>query len=234
MVDLQNTPPADCLPISGLYSGRPSFAELVAHLCKCLSVTPDGLERALIQADPESLSVYLAGDHAAAVELRTALCLDPEKIDPGLIIAALAMPQGYICAALFLSLERRSHIILEPEMLLVARLRHVKRTLLSAWKRALVYAAPTGYLTAEDARCIGIGEMVFRAMISQCGKTEIEALSAREFLVLAPKLIEFWPISEEGLQCLSNLLWETEDFIELHLDGEFIMMASAAYVGSCR
>ena len=224
---------ADYLTSACPVPGRPSYAELSAHLSKCLGISVDGIEMALMQADPESLAIYLAGDHAAAVQLRTTLCLDPEKIDPALIIDALSMPPGYICAALFSALERMSHIILEPEMILIARLRHVKRSLLAAWKRSMKYAAPAGYLTADDARCIGIGELVFRAMIAQSGKTPIEALSVEEFLQLAPKLIEFWPISEEGLVCLSTLLWETEDFIEMHLDGEFMLMSGTACAGSC-
>jgi hypothetical protein len=234
MVDLHYVSLTDYLPSVCPCPGRPSYAELTAHLSKCLGIPADGIGAALTQADPESLAIYLAGDHAGAVQLRTALSLDPEMIDLALIIDALSMPPGYICAALFSALERMSHIVLEPEMILVARLRHVKRSLLAAWKHSLKYAAPAGYLTAEDARCIGIGELVYRAMIAQCGKTPIEALSVEEFLQLAPKLIEFWPVSEEGLECLSGLLWETEDFIEMHLDGEFVLMSSSACVGSCR
>jgi len=165
------------------------------------------------------------------VKLRGALGLDPEKIATEPVAAALAQPQGRISAALFDALDRMSGITLDPEAVLVARLRHVKRTLLAAWKRALAYAAPCGYLTLDDAYCIGIGEAVYGAMLAQCGKVRIEALSSDEFLQLAPKLIEFWPISEEGLSTLSNLLWETEAFIETHLDAEFAELTFAAASG---
>lgn len=234
MMDMHHVSLRDYLPTACPGPGRPSFAELTAHLSNCLGVPVDGLEAALAWVEPESLAIYLAGDHSAAVRLRTTLNLDPEKIDPALIIEALSTPPGYICAALFLALERMSYIILDPQMVLIARLRHAKRSLLAAWARAVEFAAPAGYLTADDAQCIGIGELVFRSMVAQCGKTPIEALSVSEFLQLAPKLIEFWPVSEEGLECLSHLLWETEDFIELHLDKDFTLICDELCAGSCR
>jgi hypothetical protein len=78
----------------------------------------------------------------------------------------------------------------------------------------------------------GVGSFGIGAAVAfaECGKARIEALSCEEFLQLAPQLIEFWPISEEGLSILSNLLWETETFIETHLDAEFTELSAA--VGS--
>ncbi|HSP24258.1 MAG TPA: hypothetical protein VLQ65_03710 [Saliniramus sp.] len=230
MIRTQNASLTDFLPSPGRGIGRPSFAELTAHLSECLGIPVDDLELVLSVSEPHSLAIYLAGDHAAAVKLRSALGLDPEKITTESIAEALAQPQGRICAALFDALDRMSGITLDPEAVLVARLRHVKRALLAGWKRALAYAAPTGYLTLDDAYCIGIGETVYGAMLAQCGKARIEALSSEEFLQLAPKLIEFWPISDEGLSVLSNLLWETEAYIETHLDAEFAELTVA--VGS--
>ena len=188
-----------------------------------------------MRVEPEALSVFLAGDHPAAVQLRDALRLEPQKIDPSLITDALAMPPGYICGALFSALARMGQIVMDPETVLIARLRHVKRSVLVAWEAAMRFAAPSGYLTADDARRIGIGELVFEAMTAQCGKTPIEALSVREFLRLAPELIAFLPITEEGLQCLSHLLSETRDFIQARLDGELALTSEAATrFGSCR
>jgi hypothetical protein len=232
MIKTQKASLADFLPSPATTAGRPSFAELSAHLSDCLGIPVDDLELVLSVSEPHSLAIYLAGDHAAAVKLRGALGLDPEKISTEPVAEALAKPQGHICAALFDALDRMSGITLDPEMVLVARLRHVKRALLAGWKRALTYAAPHGYLTIDDAYQIGIGEVVYGAMLAQCGKARIEALSSEEFLQLAPKLIEFWPISEEGLSTLSNLLWETEAFIETHLDAEFSQLTFAVGSGS--
>jgi hypothetical protein len=232
MIDSQNATLADFLPAYGPCPGRPSFAELTAHLSDCLGLPVEDLELVLSVSEPESLATYLAGDHPAAVRLRNTLNLDPEKIETDPIAEALALPPGYICAALFAALDRMSGITLDPEMVLVARMRHAKRSLLAAWKRAIGFAAPHGYISADDAYEIGIGETVYGAMLAQCGKTEIEALSSEEFLSLAPRLIEFWPISDEGLSCLSNLLWETEAFIELHLDAEFVEMSKRAVSSS--
>ncbi len=232
MIKTQNASLADFLPSPNTSARRPSFAELTAHLSECLGIPVDDLELVLSVSEPHSLAIYLAGDHTAAVKLRSALGLDPEKIAMEPVAEALAKPQGHICAALFDALDRMSGIALDPEMVLVARLRHVKRALLAGWKRALAYAAPYGYLTLEDAYCIGIGEAVYGAMLAQCGKARIEALSSEQFLQLAPRLIEFWPISEEGLSTLSNLLWETEAYIEVHLDGEFAEMTVAVASGS--
>jgi hypothetical protein len=234
MTNSQNATLADFLPAYCPCPGRPSFAELTAHLSDCLGLPAEDLELALSVSEPESLATYLAGDHAAAIKLRNTLNLDPEKIEAGPIADALALAPGFICAALFAALDRMSSIALDPEKILVARLRHAKRALLATWKRALGFAAPQGYLSVDDAYDIGIGETVYCAMLAQCGKTEIEALSSDEFLALAPKLIEFWPISDEGLSCLSNLLWETEAFIEVHLDAQFVEMSEKAVTGSAR
>jgi len=235
MIDSQTATLADFLPAYSPCPGRPSFAELTAHLSDCLGFPVEDLEVILSVSEPESLAIYLAGDHAAAVKLRNTLNLDPEKIEPGPIAEALALPTGYICAALFAALDRMSSIALDPEMVVIARMRHAKRSLLAAWRQAIEFAAPHGFISADDAYEIGIGETVYAAMLAQCGKSEIEALSREEFLTLAPKLIEFWPISEEGLACLSNLLWETEAFIELHLDAQFMEMSkeSAALSSGC-
>jgi hypothetical protein len=234
MIKIQNSSLAYSLPSPapspGRLPGRSSFAELTAHLSDCLGIPVDDLELALSVSEPRSLAIYLAGDHAAAVKLRSALGLEPANIAMEPLADALAQPTGHICAALFDALDRMSGISLDPEAVLVARLRHVKRALLAAWKRALGYAAPYGYLTIDDADRIGIGEAVYGAMLAECGKARIEALSCEEFLQLAPQLIEFWPISEEGLAILSNLLWETETFIETHLDAEFTELSAA--VGS--
>jgi hypothetical protein len=222
----------DFLPANALCPGRPSFAELCAHLSNCLGLPVQDLETVLAATDPDSLSLYLAGDHAGAVRLRDALQLDPEKVDPALIAAALSLPEGQILAALFGALERMTTIRLEPEMVLAARLKHVKRSILAGWKRALHFAAPQGYIAEADAYEIGIGSMVYQAMLAQCGKTDIEALSSAEFLQLAPRLIEFWPVSEEGLACLSSVLFETEAYIEGHLDAEFMAMSDASAMAS--
>ncbi len=226
MIDSRNTTLADFLPSCAPFPVRPSFAELMAHMSDCLGLPVDDIERVLAVCDPVSLAIYLAGDHPAAIRLRNVLNLDPEMIDPQGVAEALCAPPGHLCASLFAMLERMSSIRLPPEMVLAARLRHTKRSLLAAWKRALAFAAPAGYLCRDDAYLIGIGEAVFAAMAAQFGKTEFEALTQQEFLQLAPKLIEFWPISEEGLECLSTLLWETEEYIEAHLDDQFSQLSA--------
>lgn len=232
MMDSRPKTLTDFLPSNGLSSGGPSFAEFCAHLSDCLGMPVEELEAVLAVTDPDSLSIYLAGDHAAAVRLRDALQLDPEKVDPLQIASALSAPEGQILAALFAALERMSAIKLDPEMILAARLKHVKRSVLAAWRRALHFAAPHGYIAEDEAYQLGIGSTVYCAMLAQCGKTEIEALSSQEFLRLAPRLIEFWPVTDEGLECLSSLLFETEAFIEAHLDAEFMAMSEASAAAS--
>jgi hypothetical protein len=104
-----------------------------------------------------------------------------------------------------------------PPSILLERLQVAKVEVVDAWTRAMEFAAPRGYIAADDAYLIGIGEAVYLALLAHAGNSPIEALSREAFLRLAPRLVETWPATEDGLASLSKLRDETEEFIRLHL-----------------
>lgn len=104
---------------------------------------------------------------------------------------------------------------LDREALLMLRIGDAKERLVEAWGRAVPVLAPSGHVTADEAREIGVGVAVYAAMAARCGKTPREALSHAEFLGLAPRLIEYWPVTDEGLAALEDLLRETQETLAI-------------------
>lgn len=186
-------------------------------LANCLSVAIEDLEGALYGIDPAIFARYLACNHDPVLQLRESLDLDPRKIDANLICEALLAPEGQISAALLAALGRMAVDELVPETVLLERLQVAKVEVVNAWTRAMEFAAPHGYIAADDAYLIGIGEAVYLALLAHAGNSSIEALSREAFLTLAPRLVETWPATEEGLASLSKLHEETEEFIRKHL-----------------
>ena len=201
--------------------GLPAFS---AALTDCFDIPPEKLEEALLCCSAERLAQFLSGTHDSAVKLRRLLKLDPALIDPAELAIALCRPPGQVCRAVFEALDRMARSALNPETILVTRMRHTRQCILAAWHRAIDLVAPAGYISQEEAYDLGIGPQVFASMAARYGKTEIEALSHAEFMAVAPRLIEYWPVSEDGLRALTDMLHELEDVIELHNDAQFMAM----------
>ncbi len=229
MIDAKANTSGELLTSGDAVADSPNLATFIAALTDCFDIPVEKLEDALLCCSAEKLASFLSGNHNSAAKLRKLLKLDPARIDAAELAIALSQPPGHVCAAVFEALDRMARIAIDPETVLVTRMRHTKQCILAAWNRAIDLVAPAGYISQEEAYDLGIGCQVFGAMAARYGKTDIEALSHGEFLSLAPKLIEFWPVSEDGLKALTDMLYELEDVIELHSDAQFTaMMRDAA------
>ncbi|TVR12023.1 MAG: hypothetical protein EA385_00355 [Salinarimonadaceae bacterium] len=107
-------------------------------------------------------------------------------------------------------IDQLSAIPANREALLMIRIGETKERVIAAWSRAVPVIAPSGHVTVDEAREVGVGVAVYAAMAARYGKTAQEALTHDEFLALLPSLIEYWPVTEEGLVALEDLLAETE------------------------
>lgn len=229
MIDAKTNSSGKTVTTGDAVADSPSLATFIAALTDCFDIPAEQLEQTLLCCSAEKLATFLSGNHDSAVKLRTLLQLDPARIDAGELAIALSQPPGHVCRAVFEALDRMARVAIDPETLLVTRMRHTKQCILVAWHRAIDLIAPAGYISQEEAYDLGIGPQVYAAMAARYGKTDMEALSHAEFLALAPRLIEFWPVSEDGLRALTDMLYELEDVIELHNDAEFTtMMRNAA------
>ncbi|HMB09019.1 hypothetical protein [Saliniramus sp.] len=229
MIDAKTNNSGEMPTTGDAVADSPSLATFIAALTDCFEIPPEQLEQTLLCCSAEKLATFLAGNHDSAVKLRKLLQLDPARIDAAELAVALSQPAGHVCRAVFETLDRMARIAIDPETVLVTRMRHTKQCILAAWDRAIDLVAPAGYIAQEEAYDLGIGSQVYAAMAARYGKTDIEALSHGEFLALAPRLIEFWPVSEDGLKALTDMLYELEDVIELHSDAQFMaIMRDAA------
>ena len=211
--------------ISGEAHGDSSgLSAFNAALTDCFDIPPDRLEEALLCCSAERLAQFLSGTHDSAVKLRRLLKLDPALIDAAGLASALCRPPGQVCRAVFEALDCMARSAQNPETVLVTRMRHTRHCIIAAWTRAVGLVAPAGYISQEEAYDLGIGAQVFASMAARYGKTEIEALSHAEFMAVAPRLIEYWPVTEDGLRALTDMLHELEDVIELHSDAQFMAM----------
>lgn len=196
----------------------------VTALSACFNVPVDQIEDALGATSADRLAAFLGGRHYAADALRRTFSLDPAMLDIEMLDHAMACPHGQRSLALFEALDRMARIMVDPREVLLMRLRDTKSCIIAAWHRAVELVAPAGYLCSEDAYDLGVGGQVYAAMAARYAKTPQEALSVAEFMALAPSLIETWPESEQGLQALTELLYELEDLIEMHQDAQFEAM----------
>jgi len=200
------------------------FTGFTSALSDCFGIPVDQLDEALCCCSAEKLASFLAGTHESAARLRKLLDLDPAVLDAQELAVALSRPKGLVCRAVFRALDRMAARTLDPKALLTTRSDHTRQCILAAWNRAIRLVAPAGYISREDAYDLGIGAQVFDAMVARHGKTDIEALSHGEFMALAPQLIASWPVNEDALAALTDLLHELEDLIEMHNDARFAAM----------
>lgn len=228
MIDAKTNTSGEMLATGDAVADSPNLATFIAALTECFDIPVEQLEETLLCCSAQKLASFLSGNHASAVKLRKLLQLDPSRIDAAELATALSQPPGRVCRAVFDCLDRMARIAIDPETVLITRMRHTKQCILAAWNRAIDLVAPAGYISQEEAYDLGIGSQVFAAMAARYGKTDIEALSHAEFLALAPRLIEFWPVSEDGLKALTDMLYELEDVIELHSDAQFMAVMREA------
>jgi acyl carrier protein len=94
-----------------------------------------------------------------------------------------------------------------------AAMEGAKKELLRLWPLGFESLAPEGAIDEQRIREIGIGTDVFIAMLDACGRSAPSLLMRDEFMDLAPKLIQFWTVSDQNLRNLYGLIHETRQVI---------------------
>jgi hypothetical protein len=95
-----------------------------------------------------------------------------------------------------------------------AAMEGAKKELLRLWPLGFDSLAPDGLIDEERIRDIGIGADVFHAMLDACGRIAPSLLMREEFIDLAPKLIQFWTVSDQNLRSLYGLIHETRQALK--------------------
>lgn len=104
--------------------------------------------------------------------------------------------------------RRRDAVADARETALMIAIAEAKRDVTDAWGEAVRALGSIGHVSCDDALALGVGPQVYAAMAARHGKTALEAMTCAEFLELCPALVEYWPVTEDGLAALLDIAAE--------------------------
>lgn len=196
----------DCFLALDPASAGGGSAELAAHLSPLLAVPPEAVDGMLARLPRARLLRLLEAPEAAP--LRARFRLDGrEELSRAVAVAHAAIGAGQAgsLAALAEALcaHRRAAL---PQARLAATVEAAKARLVACWSCALDRIVPAhGAVDAAVSRRLGLSSEVHAALCADLGIARDGAIPRADFHDALPRLVRFWPLTEEGLATLEAL-----------------------------